>query len=99
MASAERLGKISTRGGEDALGDGSLRSITSSKDCRVRLLSTATSDCSLEVVTRLACGALKGRATGPESVEIVSIMDVDGDSPPRGLQPNAGSGGTAGEGV
>jgi hypothetical protein len=68
----------------------------SNKDCRVGSLGTARSDRTLEVVTRLACGALRGGAIGPESVEIVSIVDED---PPRGLQPNAGSGGTGGEGV
>jgi len=99
MASTERLGGISTRGGEDALEDGSLRFIMSSKDCRVGSLGTGRSDRTLEVVTRLACGALKGGAIEPEGVEIVSIVDVDGDGPPRGRQPNAGSGGTAGEGV
>lgn len=71
----------------------------SNNDCRVKSLDTATSDRILEAVTRLACRALREGAIGPEGVEIVSIVDVDGDGPPRGLQPNAGSGGTAGEGV
>jgi hypothetical protein len=71
----------------------------SNKDCRVESLGTARSDRTLEVVTRLACGALRGGAIGPEGVEIVSIVDEDGDGPPRGLQPNAGSWGTGGEGV
>jgi hypothetical protein len=96
MASTERLGGISTRGGEDALEDGSLRFIMSNKDCRVGSIGTARSDRTLEVVIRLG---LRGGAIWPEGVEIVSIVDVDGDGPPRGVQPNAGSGGTAGEGV
>jgi len=99
MVSTERLEGISTRGGEDALEDGSLRFIMSNKDCRVGSLGTARSDRTLEVVRRLACGALRGGGIGPEGVEIVSIVDVDGDGLPRGVQPNAGSGGTAGEGV
>jgi hypothetical protein len=99
MASTERLGGSSTRGGEDALEDGSLRFIMSNKDCRVGSLGTARSDRILEVVTRVACGGLRGGAIWSEGVEIVPIVDVDGDGPPRGVQPNAGSGGTAGEGV
>ena len=90
MASTERLGGISTRGGEDALEDGSLKFIMSNKDCRVGSLSTARSDRTLEVVTRLACGTLRGGAIGPEGVEIVSIVEVDGDGPPSGVRPNAG---------
>ncbi len=96
MASTERLGGISTRGGEDALEDGSLRFIMSSKDCRVGSLGTARSDRTLEVVPRLARGALRGGAIEPEGVVIVSIVDVDGDGPLRGVRPNTG---TAGEGV
>jgi hypothetical protein len=81
-ASTERLGTISTRGDEDALEDGSPKFIMSSKDCRVGSLGTARSDRTLEVVTRLACGALMGGAIGPEGVEIVSIVDEDSDGPP-----------------
>jgi len=111
MDSTERLGGISTRGGAKGLSndqstrgggtleDGSLRFVMSSKDCRVGSLGAARSDRTLEVVKKLACGALGGGAIGPVGVEIVSIVDVDGDGPPRGVQPNAGSGGTAGEGV
>lgn len=93
MASTERLGGTSTRGGEDALEDGSLRFIMSNKDCCIGSLGTARSD------RTLACGGLRGGAIWPEGVEIVSIVDVDGDGPPRGVQPNAGNGGTAGDGV
>lgn len=71
----------------------------SSKDCRVGSLGTARCGRALEVSIRLGCGAFGGGAIGPGGVEIVSIVDVDGDGPPRGVQPNAGSGGTAGEGV
>jgi len=99
MASTERLGGISTRGGKEALEDRSLRFIMSYKDRRVVSLGTARFDGTLEVVTRLACEALGGGAIWPEGVESVSIVNVDGDGPPRGVQPNAGSGGTAGEGV
>jgi len=98
MASIERLGGISTREGEDALEDGSLRFIMSNRDCRVEPWGTARSDRTLEVVTRLACGGLRGGAIRLEGVGIVSIVDVDGDGPPRGVQPNAGDG-TTGEGV
>jgi hypothetical protein len=100
MASTERLGGISTRG-EGTLEDGSLRLIMSNK-CRVGSLSTARSDRTLEVVTRLACGTLRGGAIGPEGVEIVSIVEVDGDGPPSGVtevQPNSRIEGTPGEGV
>ncbi len=107
MASTERLGGISTRGGEesenplteDALEGGSLRFIMSNKDCRLGSLGTTQSDRTLEVVAKLACGTLWEGAIGPEGVETVSIVDVDGDGPPGGVQPNAGSGGNTGEGV
>ncbi len=107
--STERLKGISTRGGEevenpsteDALGDSSLRFIMSSKDCGVGSLGITKSGRILEVVTRPACGALEGGTIEPEGVEIVSIVDVGGDGPLKGVQPNGGNGGTvaAGEGV
>jgi hypothetical protein len=99
IVSTERLGGISTREGEDALKDGSFKFIMSNKDCRVGSLGTAKSDRPLKVVRRLACGALREGAIGPEGVGIVSTVDVDGDGPSRGMQPNAGSGGPTGEGV
>ena len=36
---------------------------------------------------------------GPEGVEKVSIVDVDGEGPLGGMEPKGGSEGTAGEGV
>jgi hypothetical protein len=107
-ASTERPKGISTRGGEevenpsteDALGDSSLRFIMSRKDCGVESLGTTKSGRILEIVTRPACGALEGGTIEPEGVEIVSIVDVGGDGPLRGVRPNGGSGGmAAGEGV
>lgn len=111
MASTERLGGISARGGAkglsndqstrggEALEDRSLRFVMSSKDCRVGSLGTARCGRTLEFSTRLGRVAFGGGAIEPGGVEIVSIVDVDGDGPPRGVQLNAGSGGTAGEGV
>jgi hypothetical protein len=104
--STERVRGISTRGGgeevenpskEDALEDGTDGYIISRKACRVGSLGTTESDRILGFVPRLACRAL-GRGAGPGGVENVSIVDVDGDGPLKGVRPKAGSG-CVGEGV
>jgi len=81
---------------DDALENGSLGYLVS---IHIGSLGTTNSDCTLEGGTRPFRDAPGGPMIGPEGVEKVSIVDVDGEGPLGGMEPKAGSGGTAGEGV
>jgi hypothetical protein len=81
---------------DDALDDVSLGYITSIQVCRVGSLGTIKSPGTLRDVRRPGRGP---PTFGPEGVENVSVVDVDGDGPLSGVRPKAGSGGIAGEGV
>lgn len=66
---------------------------------RVGSLGTIKSRGTLRDVMKLGRGAPGGPTLGPEGVENVSIVDVDGEGPLSDTRPKAGSEGISGDGV
>jgi hypothetical protein len=84
---------------DGALEGGLFGYIMPSHVCGVWLSDTNNSDRTLEVVTRPAREAQRGFTVRPEGVQNVSNVGLEGDGPFGSVRPNAGSEGTAGEGV